>query len=85
MSEQRKGRWEDWEKDYLFKHSSDSTDAELASHLGRSKTSIIEMRRKLKIKKNSKSGNTTTGNKNGNGITNRQGHGLSFTYPPETG
>lgn len=57
MSEQRKGRWEDWEKDYLFKHSSDSTDAELASHLGRSKTSIIEMRRKLKIKKNSKSGN----------------------------
>ncbi len=52
--EQRKGRWEDWEKDYLFKHANDSTDAELASHLGRSKTSITEMRRKLQIKKNSK-------------------------------
>ena len=50
----KKGRWEDWEKDYLFKHYDDSTDAELASHLGRSKYSIIEMRSKLGIKKNKK-------------------------------
>lgn len=50
----KKGRWEDWEKDYLFKHADSSTDAELAAHLGRSKSSVIEMRRNLGIKKNKK-------------------------------
>ena len=52
--ENKSGRWEDWEKDYLFKYSDSNTDAELAAHLGRSKTSIIEMRRNLGIKKNRK-------------------------------
>lgn len=52
--ELKKGRWEAWEKDYLYKHFDTSTDAELAAHLGRSKTSVIEMRRKLGIKKNKK-------------------------------
>ena len=50
----KSGRWEAWEKDYLFKHYDSSTDAELASHLGRSKSSIVEMRRTLGIKKNKK-------------------------------
>ena len=50
----KKGRWAEWEKDYLFKHAFNTTDAELAANLGRSKVSIIEMRRKLKIKKNKK-------------------------------
>jgi hypothetical protein len=44
--------WQDWEKDYLFKHAAHTKDAELASHLGRSKTAVTEMRRKLGIKKN---------------------------------
>jgi hypothetical protein len=52
--EAKKGRWEDWEKDYLFKHYDTSTAAELAAHLGRSKSSIIEQKRKLKLKKNKK-------------------------------
>jgi hypothetical protein len=51
---EKSGRWEDWEKDYLFKHGDSNTDAELAAHLGRSKTSITEMRRKLKITKKTK-------------------------------
>ncbi len=54
IMEVKKGRWEDWEKDYLFKHYDTSTAAELATHLGRSKTSIIEQKRKLKLKKNKK-------------------------------
>jgi hypothetical protein len=52
--ELKKGRWEDWEKDYLFKHYDTNTAEELATHLGRSKTSIIEMKRKLGLKKNKK-------------------------------
>ncbi len=52
--ELKKGRWEDWEKDYLFKHYDNNTSGELAAHLGRTKTSIIEMKRKLKLKKNKK-------------------------------
>ena len=54
MSELKSGRWEDWEKDYLYKHYNNSTAEELAAHLGRSKTSIIEMKRKLNLKKNKK-------------------------------
>lgn len=50
----KRGRWEDWEKDYLFKHYDHNTDDELAAHLGRTKASVIEMRRKLGIKKNKK-------------------------------
>ena len=52
--EAKKGHWEDWEKDYLFKHYDNSTAAELATHLGRSKTSVVEMKRKLGLKKNKK-------------------------------
>jgi len=52
--EKKKGKWEDWEKDYLFKHYDHNTDEELAAHLGRTKTSVIQMRRKLSIKKNKK-------------------------------
>lgn len=47
-------RWEDWEKDYLFKHYNSSTATELGTHLGRSKTAVIEMKRKLGLKKNKK-------------------------------
>jgi transcriptional regulator len=52
--EPRKGRWEDWEKDFLFKHAQHKTDEEMAAELGRTKTSVIEQRRKLNIKKNKK-------------------------------
>lgn len=51
----KKGRWADWEKDYIFKHSAVKTDADIAAHLGRSRTAVIEMRRKLGVKKNKKS------------------------------
>lgn len=51
---EKSGRWEDWEKDYLIKSFDSNTDAEIAAHLGRSKASIMEMRRKLSLKKNKK-------------------------------
>ena len=54
MDQANKSHWEAWEKDYLFKHSDHTSDAELATHLGRTKTAITEMRRKLGIKKNKK-------------------------------
>jgi hypothetical protein len=51
---EKSGRWEQWEKDYIFKSADISTDAEIGTHLGRTTSSIIEMRRRLKIKKNKK-------------------------------
>jgi len=45
----------DWEIDYVFKHYSHQTDAELAANLNRTKTAIVEMRRKHGIKKNKQS------------------------------
>lgn len=50
----KSGKWLDWERDYLFKSADVNTDAEIAAHLGRTKQSVSEMRRKLGIKKNSK-------------------------------
>lgn len=50
----KKGKWEDWEKDYLFQHYDASSAKELAAHLGRSTTAVVEQIRKLGIKKNKK-------------------------------
>lgn len=47
-----KGRWADWEKDYLFKNVAVKTDAEIAAELGRPTAGVTEMRRKLGLKKN---------------------------------
>lgn len=51
----KKGKWEDWEVDYLYKHYEHKTDVEMATDLGRTKNSVVEMRRKQGIKKNKKS------------------------------
>jgi len=59
----KKGRWEDWEKDYLFKHYDTSTAKELAAHLGRSETGVIQMKRGLGLKKNKKNVNPEQVNK----------------------
>ncbi len=51
----KKGKWEDWEVDYLYKHYSHKTDAEMAADLDRTKTAVVERRRLLNLKKNKKS------------------------------
>ncbi len=54
MSELKSGRWEPYEKDYLRNNYDSNTAAELAEHLSRSKTAIIEMKRTMGLKKNKK-------------------------------
>ena len=52
--EGKTGRWEEWEMDYLMTHYMDNTNVELATHLGRTKASVIGKKRKLKLKKRKK-------------------------------
>ena len=54
MADKKKGKWEDWEIDYLFKHYEHKTDLDIANDLNRSRNSVSEMRRKQGIKKNKK-------------------------------